>query len=151
MLLHLWEFKHHSYYLKYVIQFAANGRHLLAPYFTGSNYCWEPFTHRSQGGTCVDVKLSQGLTLRNCLKTLTPFKRAGCKYNLLSPLFFWCMLVFDTASGKAVWQWQVAPSCSWFSQREPHALLWAQHTWHCWTSRQGTRALLSFIIWEQRP
>lgn len=79
MLLHLWEFKHYSYYLEYVIQFAANCRHLLAPYFTGSNYCWEPFTHnlcRSQGGTCVDAKLSQAL---NCLKTFIPFKRAGCK------------------------------------------------------------------------
>lgn len=42
---------------------------------------------------------------------------------------------------------------SWFSQREPHSLPWAPapNTQHEWTSLQGTRGVLAFIIWEQRP
>lgn len=155
MSLHLGEFKHYSYYLKYVIQFAANCRHLLAPYFTGSNYCWELFTHslcRSQGGTCVNVKLSQALTPLNCLKTFTPTEKSRLQIKLaITTIFLMHAGIWHRLREAVRHKWHQAADD--LARGSPTHC--SEH-WHnppdtAEPSRQGTRGVLSFIIWEQRP
>lgn len=149
MLLHLGEFKHYSYYLKYVIQFAANCRHLLAPYFTGSNYCWELFTHslcRSQGGTCVNVKLSQALTPLNCLKTFTPTEKSRLQIKLaITTIFLMHAGIWHRLREAVRHKWhQAADDLARGSPTHCSEHSLAQSTWHCWTFPTGNTWSLEF-------